>query len=51
MLPEVLAPSESNPMGEEKALGMELIVVRDDVRMNRVIPETVRGIDSPYLLR
>jgi hypothetical protein len=30
MPPEVPAPSESNPQGEEQVLGLDSIVVRDD---------------------
>jgi hypothetical protein len=33
--PEVLAPSESNPQGEEQVLGLDLLVVRDDDVLTR----------------
>jgi hypothetical protein len=33
--PEVPAPSESNPQGEEQVLGLDSIVVRDDDGLTR----------------
>jgi hypothetical protein len=33
--PEVPAPSESNPQGEEQVLGMDSLVVRDDDGLTR----------------
>jgi hypothetical protein len=33
--PELPAPSESNPPGEEQVLGLDLPVVRDDDGMTR----------------
>jgi hypothetical protein len=35
MPPEVPAPSESNPQGEEQVLGMDPIVIRDDDGLTR----------------
>jgi hypothetical protein len=35
MPPEVPAPSESNPQGEEQVLGLDSIVVRDDDGLTR----------------
>jgi hypothetical protein len=49
--PEVPAPSESNPQGEEQVLGLDSLVVRDDDFMTRPSQVMSKGLDSPSVLR
>jgi hypothetical protein len=49
--PEVSAPSEFYTMGEEKSIGLDSIVVRDDDHLTKVLPEMFKGHDSPFVLR
>jgi hypothetical protein len=46
MPPEVPAPSESNPQGEEQVLGLDSLVVRDDDGLTRPFQVLSRGLDS-----
>jgi hypothetical protein len=41
------APSESNPQGEEKVLGLDSTVVRDDDGLTRPFQVMSNGLDSP----
>jgi hypothetical protein len=51
MPPEVLSPSESNPHGEERVLGMDSHVVKDDFGLTRPFQVMSKGLDSSLLLR
>jgi hypothetical protein len=51
MPPEIPAPSESNPQGEEQVLGLHLLIVRDDDGLTRPFHLMSRGLDSPSVLR
>ena len=49
--PEVSAPSESNPQGEEQVFGQEPIAVRDVDGLKRSFQGNVRGLDKPFVHR
>jgi hypothetical protein len=51
MPPEVPAPSESNPQGEEQVLGLDSLVVRDDDGLTRPFQVLSKGLDSSSVLR
>ena len=48
---EVPTPLESNPQGEEKVLGLDSHVVRDDDGLTRPFQVFSKGHDSPSVLR
>jgi hypothetical protein len=49
--PEVPAPLDSNPLGEDQVLGLDSLVVRDDDGLTRPFQVMSKGLDSPSVLR